>query len=76
MRGREKSKEDLVIGDSILHAIQALTGKVNEQTELLKSFDKRIKANTTTTRENKQEMILLKEKIDQLQRENGTLIRN
>lgn len=48
------------IGATILHAVQALTGKVDEQTELFKRLDKRIEANTTATRENKQEMIRLK----------------
>ena len=47
---------------------------VDEQTELLKQqLDKRIKANTTATRENKQEIILLKKKIDELKKGNSTL---
>lgn len=68
-----KEKDNTEIGAAILHAVQALTGKVDEQTELLKKLDKRIEANTTATRENKQEIILLKKKIDELKKENSTL---
>lgn len=72
-KGNDNSKDNENIGAAILHAVQALTEKVDEQTELLKRFDKRIEANTTATRENRQEMILLKKKIDELQKENSTL---
>ena len=66
-------KDNSEIDAAILPAVQALTGKVDEQTELLKKLDKRIEANTTATRENKQEIILLKKKIDELKIENSTL---
>lgn len=72
MKGKDNRKDDGNIGATILHAVQVLTGKVDEQTELLKTFDKRIEANTTATRENKQEITLLKE-IEKLQKENSAL---
>ena len=73
MKGKDNSQDNGNISAAILHAVQALTGKVDEQTELLKRFDKRIEANTTATRENKQEMILLNKKTDELQKENRML---
>lgn len=60
MKRKDNNMDNGNIGATILHAVQALTGKVDEQTELLKRLDKRIEANTMATRENKQEMIRLK----------------
>ncbi|KAJ7992778.1 hypothetical protein DPEC_G00282230 [Dallia pectoralis] len=44
---RQREVEDTTTDSVILQAIQALTKKMDEQTELLKSFDRRIEANET-----------------------------
>ena len=46
---------------------------MDEQTELLKSFDRRIEANTTTIKENREEICVLQKRIGGLQRENNLL---
>ena len=46
---------------------------MDEQTELLKSFDRRIKANTTAAKENREGICVLQEKFDILHRENNLL---
>ncbi|CAL8321480.1 unnamed protein product [Merluccius merluccius] len=46
---------------------------MDEQTELLKSFDRRIEANTMATKENREEICVLQKKIDILHRENNLL---
>ena len=65
--------EDGNTNAAILHAVQALTRKMDEQTELLKSFDRRIEANTTATKENREEICVLQKKVDILHRENNLL---
>lgn len=65
--------EDVNTSAAILHAVQALTRKMDEQTELLKSFDRRIEANTNATKENREEICALQKKIGCLQRENSLL---
>ncbi|KAE8284680.1 hypothetical protein D5F01_LYC16112 [Larimichthys crocea] len=72
MRGNI-STEKTYVGAAILHAVRALTEKVDEQTELLKRLDKRIEANASATKQNKQEIVLLTKKIEELQRENSKL---
>ena len=57
----------------IWHAVQALTRKMDEQTELLKSFDRRIKANTTAAKEKREGICMLQKKFDILHRENNLL---
>lgn len=58
---------------AILQAVQALSQKMDEQTELLKSFDKRIAANAAAVNENKEDIQELKKKVDELQKENKSL---
>lgn len=60
--------------DTILQAIQALSGKIDEQTELLRKFEKRIEANTEAAKENKKDISVLQKKIGDLQKDN-TLLR-
>lgn len=62
-------------GEAILHAVQALTKKMEEQTELLKRFEKRIEANTAATKENKEEIIRAHNEIRELQAQNLSLKR-
>ncbi len=62
LKGKDNRKEEENISAVILHAVQVLTGKVDEQTELLKSLDKRIEANAVATTENKKEIVLLQKK--------------
>lgn len=38
MKGKDNRKDDGNIGAAILHAVQVLTGKVDEQTELLNTW--------------------------------------
>lgn len=71
LKKRGTSKDDGNISAAILQAVQALTEKVDEQRELLKQFNKHIEANVTATKENKQEISLLKKRIDELKWENG-----
>lgn len=70
---QHKEKEEDNTRAAILHAVQALTRKMDEQTELLKSFDRRIEANATATRENKEEIVVLQKKVSDLQKENNQL---
>lgn len=72
LKGRDDKKEEENIS-AVLHAIQVLTGKVDEQTELLKSFDRRIEANTVAARENKKEIDQLQKKVEELHTENVKL---
>ena len=74
MRGKHGGEEEEeTTSAAILRAVMTLTGKMDTQTELLKSFEKRIEANTTATRENKEEIALLRKKVDELHKEKGEL---
>ncbi|KAJ7992779.1 hypothetical protein DPEC_G00282240 [Dallia pectoralis] len=57
--------------DSVI--LQALTKKIDEQTELLKSFDRRIEANETAIKDNREEICVLRGKMEILQKENSLL---
>ncbi|KAL7380404.1 hypothetical protein ABVT39_017299 [Epinephelus coioides] len=70
---RDGNTEQLAICVRYVNEVQTLTRKMDEQTELLKSFDRRIEANTTATRENKEEIGMLKKKVSDLQKENNQL---
>lgn len=72
IRHRRES-EDVNSGAAILQAVQVLTKKMDEQTELLKSFDRRIEANATAAKENREEICVLQKKIEGLQKENSLL---
>ncbi len=63
MKGNNTEKTD--VGAAILQAVRALTEKVDEQTDLLKRLDKRIEENTSATKQNKQDIILLTKKIEE-----------
>lgn len=62
-------------GAAILHAVQALTQKMEEQTELLKRFEKRIEANAAAAKENKEEIIKAKNEIHELRVQNLSMKR-
>ena len=53
-----------------LYSVQALTKEMEEQTELLKKFEKHIQANMAATKENKEEIIKSKEEICASQKQN------
>ncbi|KAK2848179.1 hypothetical protein Q7C36_009861 [Tachysurus vachellii] len=72
LRHRRESK-DVNNGAAILQAVQVLTKKTDEQTELLKSFDRRIESSTTAAKENREEICVLQKKIEGLQKENSLL---
>ncbi|KAK5883614.1 hypothetical protein CesoFtcFv8_019919 [Champsocephalus esox] len=72
VHGETQMAEDS--SSTILQAIQVLSGKMDEQTELLKKFEKRIEANTEGAKENKKDISALQKKFDDLLKDN-TLLR-
>lgn len=70
---RLRSVEEGETSMAILSALQLLTKKVDEQTELLKGFDKRIKLNKGAISENKEETSVLQKKVAELQIVNSSL---
>lgn len=70
---RLRSVEEGETSMAILSALQLLTKKVDEQTELLKGFDKRIEVNKGTISENKAEISVLQKKVAELQIVNSSL---
>lgn len=73
LRRASDNEDDENASAAILHAIQVLTKKMDEQTELLKNFEKRIEANTTAITENKEEIAVLRNKVNDLKKENNSL---
>ncbi|XP_033980800.1 uncharacterized protein si:ch211-196c10.15 [Trematomus bernacchii] len=72
VHGETQMAEDS--NSTILQAIQVLSGKMDEQTELLRKFEKRIEANTEAAKENKKDISALQKKFDDLLKDN-TLLR-
>ncbi|GAA6074209.1 uncharacterized protein LOC114565684 [Tachysurus ichikawai] len=72
-RHRRESEDVNATSIAILQTVQVLTKKMDEQTALLKSLDRRIEANTTATKENREEICVLQKKIEGLQKENSLL---
>ncbi|KAJ7985654.1 hypothetical protein DPEC_G00354300 [Dallia pectoralis] len=74
---KKKTKSDEGEQDNtsavILQAVQALSRKMDEQTELLKSFDRRIEANTLAVKDNKEGIAALQKKMEDLKTENNSL---
>ncbi|KAF5888126.1 cytoplasmic dynein 2 heavy chain 1-like protein [Clarias magur] len=70
---RAQSLEDEDTAAAILHAVNALTQKMDEQTALLRKFEKCIHRNTTEIRKNKEGITELQEKVIELQKENKSL---
>lgn len=69
LRGNQNEEEEEANSAAILKAVMALTTKMDAQTEMLKSFEKRIEANAIATKENRQEIAMLQKKIDALHKE-------
>lgn len=71
VRAQPLEEEDTAA--AILQAVNVLTQKMDEQTALLRKFEKRIDMNTAEIRKNKESIVELQEKVGELQKENKSL---
>lgn len=68
-----RTLEDEDTAAAILQAVNVLTQKMDEQTVLLRKFEKHIDRNTAEIRKNKEGIAELQEKVIELQKENKSL---
>ncbi|KAJ8009724.1 hypothetical protein DPEC_G00094510 [Dallia pectoralis] len=73
LKKMKPSKEPEDTYSKILQTMQVLSLKIDEQTELLKSYERRIEANSVACKVNREDIGALQEKITVLQRENSQL---
>lgn len=59
-------------GAAILRAAEILSKQIDDQTLLLQKFEKRIETNMEGIKESKEEITLLKKKVEELEKENST----